>query len=135
MDWPALALQFGGGLAVVLLLAFAAGRMGLGGEARIRNEDHARELAREAAWGFEPVDVALDRAGFGALVRGRDGRVLLLRRHGVHFAARPVADHAGVRLDRGFLTVETADRRFGAVTLDLGPQAQVWAGSLRRLGR
>lgn len=133
MDPVALAVQFGGGLVVVVLLAWATRRMGLGGEARIRDEGHARELAAEACWGFEATDVAVDRAGFGALVRGRDGRVLLLRRHGAHFAARPVEDHSGVRLDRNFLTIETADRRFGAVTLDLGGEAQVWAGSLRRL--
>jgi hypothetical protein len=59
---------------------------------------------------------------------------MLLRRHGVHFAARLLERHDGIRLDRQFLTIGTGERTFGTVTLDLGEQAQVWAGSLRRLG-
>ena len=59
--------------------------------------------------------------------------MLLLRRHGAHFASRLLDSHAGIRLDRNFLTLATNDRHFGEVTLDLGAQAQVWAASLRRL--
>lgn len=121
-------------LAAILAIWWIARAMKLGGDVRLRDEDHARELAEEAICGFDPVDVALDRARIGALVRGTDGRVLLLRRHGSHFAARLIADYQGIRLDRQFLTIATRERRFGAVTLDLGPQAQAWAASLRRLG-
>ncbi|NML95403.1 hypothetical protein [Novosphingobium olei] len=121
-------------LAAILAIWWIARAMKLGGDVRLRDEDHARELAEEAICGFGPVEVALDRARIGALVRGADGRVLLLRRHGSHFAARLIADYQGIRLDRQFLTIATRERRFGAVTLDLGPQAQAWAASLRRLG-
>lgn len=121
-------------LAAILAIWWIARAMKLGGDVRLRDEGHARELAEEAICGFDPVDVALDRARIGALVRGADGRVLLLRRHGSHFAARLIADYQGIRLDRQFLTIATRERRFGAVTLDLGPQAQAWAASLRRLG-
>ena len=126
-------LQFGGSLAAIFALAFVAWKLGLGGDLRIRDEAHARELADEAMHGFEPAEVAIDRAGYGALLRDPEGRVLLLRRHGAHFASRLLDGHAHVRLDRNFLTVATSDRRFGAVTLDLGSQAQAWAASLRRL--
>jgi len=73
-------------LAAILLVAWLVGRLGLGADVRLNGEDQARELARASLCGFEPADVALDRAGIGALLRGADGRVMLLRRHG----AQPV---------------------------------------------
>ena len=127
------ALQFGGSLAAILLLAWLARRLGLGGDPRLRDPDEARRLAGEALCGFEAQDVVLDRAGIGALLRDSAGRVMLLRRHGVRWAARLVDSHAGVRLDRGFMTIATGEPAFGAITLDLGDQAQAWAGSLRRM--
>ncbi len=127
------ALQFAGSLAAILLLAWLARKLGLGGDERLRDPEEARRLADEALCGFEAEDVVLDRAGIGALLRDSSGRVLLLRRHGARWVARLLDSHAGVRLDRNFLTVATAERSFGAITLDLGDQAQVWAGSLRRI--
>ena len=120
-------------LASILGLAWLARQMGLGKDVRIRSADHARQLASEAVCGFEPIDLALDRAGIGALLRDNQGRVLLIKRHGAHFAARLLDTHADARLDRNFLTIGSGERTFGQVTLDLGDKAQVWAGSLRKL--
>ncbi len=108
--------------------------MGLGGDPRIADEMHARTLADDAIYGFDVQAVALDRARIGALVRDSHDRVMLIRQHGSHFAAREITSHAGIRLDGRFLTITTQDKRFGTITLDLGDQAQVWAASLRRLG-
>ena len=127
------ALQFVGSLAAILLLALLARRLGLGGDPRLRDPEEAKRLAGEALCGFEAQDVVLDRAGIGALLRDSAGRMLLLRRHGVHWVARLLDSHAGVRLDRSFMTIATGDKSFGAITLDLGDQAQAWAGSLRRI--
>ncbi|MBF9150441.1 hypothetical protein I2488_05460 [Novosphingobium sp. 1Y9A] len=127
-------LQLLGSLLAILLLAWLAGRMRLGGDPRIHGTDEARALAEDAVCGFDAQDVVVDRAGYGALARDVRGRVLLIRQHGSHFATRQLTSHAGVRLDGRFLTIATDDRRFGTVTLDLGDQAQVWAASLRRLG-
>ena len=127
------ALQFVGSLAAILLLAWLARRLGLGGDPRLRDPEEAKRLAGEALCGFEAQDVVLDRAGIGALLRDSAGRILLLRRHGVHWVARLLDSHAGVRLDRSFMTIATGDKSFGAITLDLGDQAQAWAGSLRRI--
>ena len=127
------ALQFAGSLAAILLLAWLAGRLGLGGDPRLRDPEDARRLASEAVCGFEAQDVVLDRAGIGALLRDSAGRVMLLRRHGVHWVARLLDSHAGVRLDRTFMTIAVSDRTFGAITLDLGDRAQIWASSLRRI--
>ena len=128
------ALQFGGSLAAILALAWLARRLGLGGDPRLRDPDEARRLAGEALCGFEAQEVALDRAGIGALLRDSAGRIMLLRRHGVHWVARLLDSHAGVRLDRSFMTIATGDKTFGAITFDLGDQAQAWASSLRRIG-
>lgn len=129
----ALLLKFGGSLVAILALAWLAQWLGLGGDARIQGEYHARALAEEAICGFEPVEIVIDRAGMGALLRDARGRVLLLRRHGTHFAGRLLDSYAHARLDRNLLTLATADRRFGSVTLDLGSKAPEWAASLRRL--
>ena len=128
-----LVLRLGGSLVAIFVLAGIAWKLGLGGDLRIRDEMHARELADEAVSGFAAVEVAIDRAGHAALLRDTDGQVLLLRRHGAHFASRLLTGHAHVRLDRHQLVVGTGEKRFGEVTLDLGPQAQYWAASLRRL--
>ena len=127
-------IQMGGSVAAILALAFICARLGLGGDVRIGSEEVARQLAREALCGFEPEDLALDRAGIGALLRDGQGRVMLLRRHGAHFAARLLDNHASTRLDQNFLTLGTDERWFGQVTLDLGDKAQSWASSLRHLG-
>lgn len=121
-------------LVAILCLAWLAHKMGLGADVRIRSADHARQLAGQAVFGFEPVHLALDRAGIGALLRDSRGRVLLIKRHGAHFAGRLLDAHADPRLDRNFLTIGSGEKTFGEVTLDLGADAQVWAGSLRRLG-
>lgn len=127
------ALQVLGSLVAILVLAWLARRMNLGGDPRIASPEQARVLAEDAVCGFDAQAVVVDRAGIGALVRDAANRVLLIRQHGSHFAARELTSHAGVRLDGRFLTITTDDRRFGTITLDLGEQAQVWAASLRRL--
>lgn len=127
-------LQLVGSLLAILVLAWLARRMGLGGDPRIQGDEEARALAEDAICGFDAQDLVVDRACIGALARDALGRILLIRQHGSHFAARQLTSHAGVRLDGRFLTIATDDRRFGTVTLDLGDQAQVWAASLRRLG-
>ena len=121
-------------LLAILALAWLARRMGLGDDVRIRDKDHARELAKAAVCGFDPADIALDRAGIGALLRDSQGRVMLIKRHGAHFAARVLDTHADARLDRNFLTIGSGEKTFGKVTLNLEDKAQVWASSLRRLG-
>ena len=127
-------LQASASLLAILGLAWLAAKLGLGVDARIRDEAHARALAAEAVCGFDATDLALDRAGIGALLRDRRGQVMLLKRHGAHFAARLLDSHADTRLDRNFLTVGSGEKTFGRITLDLGDKAQVWASSLRRLG-
>jgi hypothetical protein len=127
-------LQIGGSLVAILLLAWTCRKLELGTDVRIEGEGHARQLAAAASDGFTATELALDRAGIGALLRDGQGRVMLLRRHGAHFVARLLDSHAFARLDRNFLTIGNGENSFGSVTLDLGDKAQVWASSLRYLG-
>lgn len=134
MPGVTMALQTLTSLAAILIVVWLTRRLRLGGDPRIQSEEQARQLAEEAICGFDPQAVAIDRAGIGALARDAMGRVLIIRQHGSHFAARLLTSHANVRLDERFLTLATDDRRFGTITLDLGDQAAIWAASLRRLG-
>lgn len=126
-------VQTGASIGAVLFVAWLARRMGLGGDPRIVDADHAIRLADEAETGFGGVDVARDRAGFAAIVRNDAGQMMLIRAHGNHFAARPIDDAVVGRLDKDFLTLMMPDRRFGSVTLNLGKQAGVWASRMREL--
>lgn len=130
---PPLLVQFAASLVAILALAGVARWLGLGRDVRLRDESHAIALANAAVSDFEAASLTLDRARTGALLRDSNGRVMLLRRHGAHFAARMLDSHAFARLDRNFLTVGTGESAFGSVTLDLGDHAQVWASSFRRL--
>ena len=133
MAVPFLAVQLAASVGLILAVTWLAHKLALGSDVRLRDEAEARALAEAAICGFRPRELALDRAGIAALVRGADGRILLLRRHGAQFAARLLDDHGFARLDRNFLTIGTGERFYAPVTLDLGDQAQVWAASLRRL--
>jgi hypothetical protein len=126
-------LKLAGSIVAILFLAWLARHWQLGGDARIRSEDDARIIADEIIVGFDATDVAIDKAGIGALLRDARGRHLLIRRHGAAWAGRLLDRHSETRLDQNFLTVGTGERTFGTVTLNLGEKAQYWAAGLRHL--
>jgi hypothetical protein len=129
----AVLIQLGASLVAVLLVVWLVKAMGLGGDPRIADADHAIRLAEEAETGFGGIDVARDRAGFAALVRNGEGRMMLIRAHGNHFVARPVDAGVVGRLDKDFLILTTPERSFGAVSLQLGRDAGMWASRMRDL--
>jgi hypothetical protein len=126
-------LKLAGSIAAILFIAWLARFLRLGGDVRIRSEEQAREIANETCCGFDPVEIAIDKAGIGALLRDAEGRHLLVRRHGVQWAGRLLDRHNDSRLDQNFLTVGTGEKTFGSVTLNLGSQASHWAAGLRHL--
>ena len=126
-------LKLGGSIAAILFIAWFARFLGLGGDVRIRSEEQARDIANETCCGFDPVEIAIDKAGIAALLRDAEGRHLLVRRHGVQWAGRLLDRHNDSRLDKNFLTVGTGEKTFGSVTLNLGSQASHWAAGLRNL--
>lgn len=125
--------KLGGSIAAILFLAWLAKQLHLGGDLRIRDEAHARALADEAVCGYQPVDIIIDRAGIGALMKNAQGRHMLIRRHGAAFVARLLDRHSELRLDHNFLTIGTGEKTFGKVTLNLGRDAQYWAAGLRHM--
>ncbi|HWW59716.1 MAG TPA: hypothetical protein VN047_22700 [Sphingopyxis sp.] len=128
-------IQLGASLLAVLFIAWLVGKIGLGGDPRIADAAHAIRLAEEAEAGFRGIEVARDRAGFAAIVQNAEGRMMLVRAHGNFFAARPVDASVVGRLDKDFLTLATPERTFGAVTLQLGKDAGMWASRMRDIGR
>jgi hypothetical protein len=126
-------LKLAGSIIAILFLAWLARHWQLGGDIRIHNEEQARGIADDIICGFEPIDIAIDKAGIGALMRDAKGRHLLVRRHGASWAGRLLDNHSETRLDQNFLTVGTGERTFGTVTLNLGERAQYWAAGLRHL--
>jgi hypothetical protein len=124
-------VQTGASLVAVFFVAWLVKAMGLGADPRIQDADHAIRLAEEAEAGFRGVEVARDRAGFAAIVRDAEGRQMLVRAHGNHFAARAIDASVTGRLDKDFLTLTTPDKRFGSVTLQLGKDAGMWASRMR----
>ncbi len=127
------AVQIAVSLAAIFVIFLIARQMKLGGGVRIETQADARRLADEAISGFTAQDIAIDRAGYGALLESDDGRVLLLRRHGAHFAGRLLDAKVEATLDGRFLMLATSDKRFGTVTFDLGDDAAAWAERLDRL--
>lgn len=119
-------------LAVLALYGLARG-MKLGGDVRIRDEDHARLLANDAIDGFDAVDIVLDRAGIGALLKDADGRQMVLRRNGAHFVGRLLEPDMMARLDQQFLSLDTNEPGSKPVILNLGEAAQHWAAGFRHL--
>ena len=124
MNWMMLA----GSLAAVLMLAWTAKAMGLGGDIRLTRDDALRIAGEE---GFAPNNVIIDRAGIAAIARNDAGQHMLIRRHGVNFVTRMLHQPLDARLDQKLLTLGTGERSFGRITLDLGDQAAIWAAGLR----
>ncbi|MFM5914026.1 hypothetical protein D5I55_04480 [Chakrabartia godavariana] len=128
-----LLVKLGGSLLAILGLAWLAKLLNLGGDLRIRDAAHAREIANEAVYGFDATDIVIDRAGMGALLKDVQGRQMLIRRHGAGFVGRLLDQNIEARLDQNFLTIGTGERTFGTITLNLGDAAQYWAAGLRHL--
>ena len=125
MEFPPALLQFVGSLAAIAALAALAWWLRLGPPRRLQNDDDARREANDAVDGFEPVKVALDREGRAALLRDAAGQILLLRQHGTHFAGRVLTPAASATIDAGAVVVDTAERRYGGVRLELD-QPSAW---------
>ena len=127
-------LQFAGSLIAILVLAWIAARLRLGNDASIQNADHARDIANEVEHGFCPVDAAVSRSGEAALLRDARGRVLVLKKHGAHFAGRILTPGATARIDGEKLVLDTGEKRYGTVTLDLDEGASAWVQAVSAIG-
>ena len=131
-----LLLQTTGSLVAILALAGLAWWMRLGGTPALDNEDAVRRAAGEVEDGFDPV--AADFDGKAAIARDAQGRIMVIKRHGNRFAGRVLGPQAkaGVWEDPGYraLHVDSGERRFGAVFLDI-PAPETWAEAINRVDR
>lgn len=121
--------QFVGSLVAILALAWIAKWLGLGGDQRIRDEAHARQLADEVVSGFDPHDMAIGSDGRAAILRDASGQVMIIRRHGNKFAGRLLGAECKTRIEDGSLQVLTGDRRFGDLRLRISDAAR-WQESV-----
>ncbi len=129
-------LQFAGSLVAILLLAWLAGKLGLGGAPKLDSDDAVRQAAEQADDGYTPVSIARDSTGRAALARDAANKIMVLRPHGSHIAGRILGAGASARLwqDRGYTTLEVdcGERRFGAVFLDI-ENPDTWVEAINRL--
>jgi hypothetical protein len=132
IDW-ALVGRMGASLTGIGLLYIIAWKMGLGGDPRLADEADAQQKARDGLYGFEAVDIALDKAGMSALLRDAASRHALIFRVGNRFVARLVPGTAGARLDQALLTINLHEPDLPPVILNLGDKAQYWASGLRHI--
>lgn len=130
-----MALQLLASLLAVLALGWLAGRLGLGGERRLVDEDHAVRLAAEGQFGFQGVAAAVDMAGYSALVRDCANHHVLVTTKGNNFVTRKLRQPIEGRLDQKFLTIDVQEPDLAPVTLNLGDTAQYWAAGLRHVPR
>lgn len=126
-----LLIKLGASLLAILALAGFAKWLGLGARPRLNTAPDAQRVADMIVPGFAPVEIGIDRAGGGALMRDVDGRLLLVRPHGASFVGRLLDAATQVDQDHHVLTVTPKDHFFGATQMDLGPQATSWAKVLR----
>lgn len=120
------AIQFLISLFAILALAGLAAWLSLGKAPSLRDDDHARELANEAAFGFTPVDIFMDRSRQAAVLRDDKDRVMLLRRHGAHFAARWLGPKTKISRTGDTLQITADERTFGTVDLTFDDAVPDW---------
>ena len=124
-------LKVAGMLAGVMILTGLARLFGLGGDARIRDADHACALVRLTDYGFAGVAATVDSMGVAALVRSADNRHVLIRACGPRFVSRLLGTGLQARLEQGLLTISLDEPDFPVTRLDLGDDAPRWAAALQ----
>ena len=115
--------QFAGSLAAVAMLVALTYFLGFRRGGQLESLEEARHLFRLASGGFEPVEIALDGEGRGAIARDSEGRLALLAAHGSQFVVRPIPPDAMIVARDGCLEIEG----MGSDALLLGESARDWA--------
>ena len=136
MDLPKLAIETAASLVAILALTGMALWLKLGGRPVLADEAAVRRAAGEVEDGFEPVAMCFDASGAAALASDSAGRIMVIKRHGNHWAGRVLgpATRAIVWRDPGHtgLEVDPGESRFGTVFLEL-PDPEAWAETINRL--
>ena len=126
--------QFAGSLIAILALAWIASRLKLGGDARLASSEDIARLADEVASGFEPVDFSIDASGKAAILRDPAGRIMVMRRHGSHFAGRILSASATASQDDGRLLITSGEKRYGDLILHV-EDAPAWVQAISAINQ
>lgn len=126
--------MFAGSLATILALFALARGMKLGGKPSIDGEDTAKSIADQVEDGFEANRVSISRKRDAALLRESAGRIMVIKRHGGHFAGRILTSRASAHEEVDAIVVDpgSAEKQFGPVRLSLDDAAS-WADAINRL--
>lgn len=116
-------IQFGLSLIAVLAIVACAHWLGFSREGRIESEDEARELFLLAAGGFEPVEVAVDAEGLGAIGKDQSGRLAMLVPHGNRFVVRLAGADARFCICDDILHVAMPASGIAGIGLRIGSEA------------
>ncbi len=116
------------GAAIAVLIGFAWA-LGFRTAPHLASADDAARLADAALTGFRVAEVVLDARGRGALLRGNDGRLVLVRALGDRWVVRVLVGVAAV-VDGARLTLRPRGPGERATTLELGADTAVWAARL-----
>ncbi|MDZ4308378.1 hypothetical protein [Allopontixanthobacter sp.] len=115
--------QFLASLAAILVLAWVSHWMELGRGIRIRDAAHAQALADEVVCGFAAEETVIDETGKAALLRDRNGRIVLIKLHGAQFSGRLLGPGSGALLrndgGRPKLEINPGERLFGTQIIDI----------------
>lgn len=127
-------LQFAGSLIAILILAWLVKKLGMGKSPTLESDEQAIAAANEVSDGFDPLDIGRDKFGRGAVLMDIDGRIMVLRQHGVHFAGRILTEGAAASLEGETVHIVSAEQRFGEVNLTLD-NAPPWVEAINRLNK
>ncbi|MEP5936928.1 MAG: hypothetical protein ABJ239_01245 [Erythrobacter sp.] len=125
-------IQFLGSLIAIAALAGLAWWLKLGRTPKLLEEQAAGVAAAQVEDGFDAAQIALDREGRAALVRGADNRLMVLKPHGSHFAGRVLTKTANMKAEGDELVVNSGERRFGLVRLRID-DAEAWVTAFKRV--
>lgn len=120
-------IQFAASFAAIAAVVALAHALGFTRTGRLDSDADAMAQFRLAPGGFEPVELALDARGRGAIARDADGRIAVLAPHGVLFVVHVLPADARLIANGGELAVAHADIGSRALSLHLGQAASGWA--------
>ena len=134
MDAPFALIQFAVSLLAIFALAGLAYWLRLGAAPVLTSAADISRAADEVSSGFEPQEHALNDDGTSALIRGNDGRIMLIKVHGSKIAGRILDGRSRVSSSDGTLLIDSGERNFGGAAFR-ALQSEEWARAIRAIGK
>ena len=113
----------------IITLVLLARALGFAKVPRLVGAEQAQRIAADALPGFCATDAVVAQDSLGALVRGQDGRVALVRPLGDRWVVR-IVNGAQNEVKAGRLRLTLDEAMFPPASLDLGVAAAAWAQRL-----